>query len=211
MSAARDDFQSVIALLGELNAMLDRLRGEFVHGIKSPADYERATFLLDELTDGRALSRAEEKILVELEDEMLAYQRDSAQFSEQRAAFEATCTPAQLIKDLMETLGLTGSDLPEIGDKTAVSKVLSGDRPISHKMAYALAERFAMEPGAFLSKAPAKGAGKQAVSDKPGKAAYDYFSDRSLLAHSVRESAGGEYKSATSEGLAPPGKSPAEK
>lgn len=154
MSAARNDFQTVIATLGELHATLERLRGEFVHGIKTPADYERATDLLDELSDGRELSKVEEKILVELENEILAYQRDSDQFRESNAAFEATCTPVQLIKDLMETLGLTGSDLPEIGDKTAVSKVLSGDRPISHKMAYALAERFAMEPGAFVSAAP---------------------------------------------------------
>lgn len=156
MSAARNDFQTLIATLGELHAVLDRLRGEFVHGIKIPADYERATDLLDALTDGRELSKTEEKILVELEDEILAYQRDSEQFRESNAAFEATCTPVQLIKDLMETLGLTGSDLPEIGDKTAVSKVLNGDRPISHKMAYALAERFAMEPSAFLTAASAK-------------------------------------------------------
>ncbi len=99
--------QTVIATLGELHAALDRLRGEFVHGIKTPADYERATDLLDELTDGRELSKVEEKILVELEDEILAYQRDSDQFRESNAAFEATCTPVQLIKDLMETLGLT--------------------------------------------------------------------------------------------------------
>lgn len=165
MSAARNDFQTVIATLGELHATLERLRGEFVHGIKTPADYERATDLLDELTGGRELSKVEEKILIELEDEILAYQRDSDQFRESNAACETTCTPVQLIKDLMETLGLTGSDLPEIGDKTAVSKVLSGDWPISHKMAYALAEWFAMEPGAFVSatgrrqtdKAPAKG------------------------------------------------------
>ncbi|CAH0299693.1 Antitoxin HigA [Pseudomonas brassicacearum] len=58
----------------------------------------------------------------------------------------------------METLGLTGSDLPEIGNKTAVSKVLNGDRPISYKMAYALAEQFAMEPSAFLIAGPAKAA-----------------------------------------------------
>ena len=200
MSATCNNIQGVIALLGELNVMLERLRGEFVHGIKSPADYERATFLLDELTDGRALSRAEEKILVELEDEMLAYQRDSAQFSEQRAGFEATCTPMQLIKDLMETLGLTGSDLPEIGDKTAVSKVLSGDRPISHKMAYALAERFAMEPGAFLSTPPARAGHKATLRSSPGKEAYSYVPDASLLAHSISEPTGGEYNCATAKG-----------
>ncbi|WP_252997389.1 hypothetical protein ACNT2N_24855 [Pseudomonas thivervalensis] len=70
------------------------------------------------------------RILVELEDEILVYQRDSNQFRESNGALEATCTPVQLIKD--------------------------GDRPISHKMAYALAERFAMEPSAFLSTASAK-------------------------------------------------------
>ncbi|MBZ9780213.1 XRE family transcriptional regulator [Pseudomonas sp. REP124] len=170
MNAARNDFQAVIAMLGELHTAVERLRGEFVHGINTPADYERATWLLDELTDGRALSRIEEKILVELEDEILAYQKKSEQFRESNAAFEATCTPVQLIKDLMETLGLTGSDLPEIGDKTAVSKVLSGDRPISHKMAYALAERFAMEPGAFLPAAPEMLAATESALRKTRKA-----------------------------------------
>lgn len=155
MSTARNDLQTVIATLGELHAVLERLRGEYVHGIKTPAEYARATQLLDQLTDGRELSKAEERILVELEDEMLAYQRDAEQFRQPRNEIEASCTPVQLLRDLMETLGLTGSQLPEIGDKTAVSKVLSGDRAISHKMAYALAERFAMEPGAFLPRAPA--------------------------------------------------------
>ncbi|WHS58736.1 XRE family transcriptional regulator [Pseudomonas sp. G2-4] len=201
MSAARNDFQTVIATLGELHAVLERLRGEFVHGIKTPADYERATGLLDELTDGRELSKTEEKILVELEDEILAYQRDSDQFRESNATSEATCTPVQLIKDLMETLGLTGSDLPEIGDKTAVSKVLSGDRPISHKMAYALAERFAMEPSAFLSAAPAKATPIQTVrpSAKKTSAHYRFRSD-SLTAQPVGEASPGEYKVVTPKG-----------
>ncbi|WP_375379712.1 hypothetical protein [Pseudomonas protegens] len=93
MSEARNELQTVIATLGELHAVLERLRGEFVHGIKTPADYERATNLLDELTDGRELSKVEEKVLVELEDEILAYQRHSEQFRESNAAFEATCPP----------------------------------------------------------------------------------------------------------------------
>ncbi|MCQ3031620.1 XRE family transcriptional regulator [Pseudomonas syringae] len=193
MSAARANFQTVAATLGELYAVLERLRGEFVHGIKTPADYERATYLLDELTDGRVLSNVEEKILVELEDEILAYQRASGQFRESNAAFEATCTPIQLIKDLMETLGLTGSDLPEIGDKTAVSKVLSGDRPISHKMAYALAERFAMEPGAFIAAAPAKVAQtKNTPSTRKTSGYYPARSDAES-AHSVKDSDTGAY------------------
>lgn len=201
MSAARNDLQTVIATLGELYAVLERLRGEFVHGIKTPADYERATDLLDELTDGRELSRIEEKILVELEQEILAYQRDSDQFRESNAAFEASCTPVQLIRDLMETLELTGSDLPEIGDKTAVSKVLSGHRPISHKMAYALAERFAMEPAAFLSPAPTKAAYLQTVSP-PAKKTPAHYSLRNepLAAHAAEEVRAAEYNAVASKG-----------
>jgi HTH-type transcriptional regulator/antitoxin HigA len=201
MSEGRNDLQSVIATLGELSAVLERLRDEFVHGIKTPADYERATLLLDELTDGRELSKVEEKILVELEDEMLAYQRDSEQFRESSAAFESTCTPVQLIRDLMETLGLTGSDLPEIGDKTAVSKVLNGDRPISHKMAYALAQRFAMEPSAFVSKAPTEAAhietARPAVKKTPSS--YRVRSSPALVS-SAKETGAGEYKEVVSKG-----------
>lgn len=210
MSASRADFHTVIATLGELHAVLERLRGEFVHGIKTPADYERATDLLDNLTDGRELSKTEERILIELEDEILAYQRDSEQFRESNAAFEATCTPIQLIKDLMETLGLTGSDLPEIGDKTAVSKVLSGDRPISHKMAYALAERFAMEPGAFVSAAPVKAA-KTKTAPPPIKntSAYSLSRHSPLIASSVSDAGTGEYKAVAFKGSGKRGKAPA--
>jgi HTH-type transcriptional regulator/antitoxin HigA len=201
----------VIATLGELHAALERLRGEFVHGIKTPADYRRATDLLDELTDGRELSKVEEKILVELEDEILAYQRDSDQFRESNAAFEATCTPVQLIKDLMETLGLTGSDLPEIGDKTAVSKVLSGDRPISHKMAYALAERFAMEPSAFVSASTPKTADVKTVRPpvKIKISGLTRVRNGVFMGRQVKEDAGtGEYKLAASKGRKQPGKTP---
>ncbi|WP_223452284.1 MULTISPECIES: type II toxin-antitoxin system HigA family antitoxin [unclassified Pseudomonas] len=212
MSAARSDFQTVIATLGELHAVVERLRDEFVHGIKTPADYERATDLLDELTDGRELSKVEEKILVDLEDEILAYQRDSNQFRESNAAFEATCTPVQLIKDLMETLGLTGSDLPEIGDKTAVSKVLSGDRPVSHKMAYALAERFAMEPNAFVSAASGKAAHAETVRPTVKKTSvYNRFRTKSLIVRLGKEADTGEYKLVASKSGRQTGKAPAKR
>jgi len=194
MNAAPNDLQTVIATLGELHAVLERLRGEFVHGIKTPADYERATDLLDELTDGRELSKVEEKILIELEEEILAYQRDSDQFRESSAALEAACTPVQLIRDLMETLGLTGSDLPEIGDKTAVSKVLSGDRPISHKMAFALAKRFAMDPSAFVPATPAKATRLETMQSAVEKApAYYRSRNEPVVAQGVTEATTDEY------------------
>jgi HTH-type transcriptional regulator/antitoxin HigA len=149
MTALLEDSQSVRAALENLQMLLEQLRGQFVNGINDPADYARATVLLDELTDGHELSKYEEQILVDLEDAIQAYERDSQQFEAFNDSFKPA-TPVQLLKDLMETLHLTGSDLPEIGDKTAVSKVLNGDRPISHRMAYELAERFHMNPKAFL-------------------------------------------------------------
>lgn len=151
MTAALETSQDVRAALENLQKALEQLRGEYVHGINTEADYARATVLLDELTDGHELNKYEEQMLIELEDAILAYERDSSQFKDFNASFKASTSPVQLIKHLMEALELTGSDLPEIGDKTVVSKVLSGDRPISHKMAYALAQRFHMDSRSFLS------------------------------------------------------------
>ena len=209
MNTTPNDFQNMIATLGELHAVMDRLRGEFVHGIKTPADYERATFLLDELTDGRVLNKVEEKILIELEDEMLAYQRDSEQFRESNAAFDAACTPVQLIKDLMLAHGLTGSDLPEIGDKTAVSKVLGGDRPISHKMAYALAERFAMQPNAFLAKAAHTKVIKKSAQPAASEASAAYRPrDKTVAEYAVQEG-GAAYTTEAAKPRKQPDKGPA--
>lgn len=148
-----NDTLSVRAKLESLQMLVEELRGEFVGGIQTPADYARATAMLDELTDGRELNKYSEMVLIELEDAILAYERDSEQFKEFNATFNVPATPIERIRNLMETLGLTGSDFPEIGDKTAVSKVLNGDRPISHRMAYALAERFHMKPNSFLQNA----------------------------------------------------------
>lgn len=155
MTTVLQNSQSVRAALENLQMLLEQLRGQFVNGISGPEDYARATVLLNELTDGHELNRYEEQILVELEEAILAYEQESAGLKAFNAEIKASMTPVQLLRDLMETLGLTGSDLPEIGDKSAVSKVLNGDRPISHKMAFALADRFHMDPRAFVLPTPA--------------------------------------------------------
>lgn len=154
MTTVLENSQSVRAALENLQMLLEQLRGQFVNGIEGPEDYARATVLLDELTDGHDLNKYEEQILIELEDAILAYEQKGEQLKAFNAAIKATITPVQLIKDLMETLELTGSDLPEIGDKFVVSKVLNGDRAISPRMALALAKRFHMDPKAFVSDTP---------------------------------------------------------
>lgn len=170
MTTVLENSQSVRAALENLQMLLEQLRGQFVDGIEGPEDYARATVLLDELTDGHDLNKYEEQILIELEDAILAYEQKGEQLKAFNASIKATTTPVQLIKDLMETLGLTGSDLPEIGDKFVVSKVLNGDRAISPRMALALATRFHMDPKSFVSDTPIR-SGKPSlkVHTTPGK------------------------------------------
>lgn len=57
---------------------------------------------------------------------------------------------AGIVRLLMDQHGLGMKDLPEIGSKSMVSRVLSGQRELSKKHILALSERFGIEPGIFL-------------------------------------------------------------
>lgn len=69
-------------------------------------------------------------------------------------AFEkrAMDQPADLamLRLLMEQHSLGTADLPEIGSKSMVSRVLSGKRSLSKKHILALAARFDINPGLFF-------------------------------------------------------------
>jgi len=72
------------------------------------------------------------------------------------AAFEKLVTdqPADLavLRLLMDQHDLGTVDLPEIGSKSMVSRVLSGERGLSKKHIQALSERFSIDPGLFFFK-----------------------------------------------------------
>lgn len=55
-----------------------------------------------------------------------------------------------LIKALMNSYNLTGSDLPEIGEKTLVSKVLNGKRTLTRSAIERLSQRFELRPSMFF-------------------------------------------------------------
>lgn len=55
-----------------------------------------------------------------------------------------------MLRLLMDQHGLGTADLPEIGSKSMVSRVLSGKRSLSKKHIQALAERFDINPGLFF-------------------------------------------------------------
>ena len=55
-----------------------------------------------------------------------------------------------LLRLLMDQHGLGMAELPEIGSKSMVSRVLSGERELSKKHIQALSNRFGIEPGLFF-------------------------------------------------------------
>ena len=69
-------------------------------------------------------------------------------------AFEKRVTdqPADLamLRLLMDQHDLGTADLPEIGSKSMVSRVLSGERGLSKKHIQVLSERFGIDPGSFF-------------------------------------------------------------
>ena len=58
-------------------------------------------------------------------------------------------TDIALLKTLMKQNHLSGSDFPEIGDKTMVSKVLNGKRVLQRQSIEQLGQRFGIRPGVF--------------------------------------------------------------
>ncbi len=55
-----------------------------------------------------------------------------------------------LLRVLMDQYGLGTADLPEIGSKSMVSRVLSGQRSLSKKHIQSLSQRFGIDPGLFF-------------------------------------------------------------
>lgn len=56
-----------------------------------------------------------------------------------------------LLRTLMSQYKLTGSDLPEIGGKAMVSKVLKGERELNRSAIEKLSARFGLRPSMFFS------------------------------------------------------------
>lgn len=55
-----------------------------------------------------------------------------------------------MLRHLMDQHGLGTADLPEIGTKSMVSRVLSGERNLNKKHIKALSDRFHISPGLFF-------------------------------------------------------------
>jgi HTH-type transcriptional regulator/antitoxin HigA len=61
--------------------------------------------------------------------------------------------PGELLSFLMEEHDLRQSDLPEVGNQSVVSQILSGARELNVRQINALAKRFKIPAGVFFERA----------------------------------------------------------
>jgi HTH-type transcriptional regulator/antitoxin HigA len=120
--------------------------------IANEADYEAALNALE-----RALESASDTVddpmnpLIDmLSNAVETYESRDTELTEFIAEAERLPTDIALLRTLMNQHRLTGSDLPEIGGKAMVSKVLSGKRALSRSAIELLAERFGLRPSMFF-------------------------------------------------------------
>ncbi len=78
------------------------------------------------------------------------YESKDTEVAEFLAQAEGIPADIALLRTLMSQHKLTGNDLPEIGDKTMVSKVLNGKRVLSRQAIEKLSVRFGVRASQFF-------------------------------------------------------------
>lgn len=78
------------------------------------------------------------------------YENQLPEVQEFEAAAANTPADIAMLRLLMEQHELKGTDFPEIGDKTLISKILNGSRSLTKDHITKLAERFDISPALFF-------------------------------------------------------------
>ena len=79
-----------------------------------------------------------------------SYENQLTEVQEFEAAVASTPTDIRMLRLLMEQHELKGTDFPEIGDKTLISKILNGSRSLTKDHITKLSERFDISPALFF-------------------------------------------------------------
>lgn len=117
--------------------------------IRNEAHYNKMVKLADQLVD--EIGSAKKHPLLDLLDIIAELIR--AYDAEHFVVPEAS--PKKVLRFLMEQHGLSQTDLPEVGNQSVVSMILSGSRQLNVRQIQALSARFHVSPSAFIEKPPA--------------------------------------------------------
>ena len=120
--------------------------------ITDEAHYQEALKLVESLLEEAADSPADpiNAIIEMLARSIERYEQQDADLLEFETRAMDQPADIAMLRLLMSQHQLGTADLPEIGSKSMVSRVLNGERSLSKKHIQALAARFGVNPGSFF-------------------------------------------------------------
>lgn len=120
----------------------------FLTRIENTHDYEQALAMMDELIDSYDANRALIDILAASIEAWEDTAPEFADFNSEVGKLDGI----DVLKTLMEQHGLGVNDLPELGSKSTVSKLLnrSEGKKLNRNHIEALSRRFGMSPAVFF-------------------------------------------------------------
>ena len=123
-----------------------------ITNIKDNATYEKALLFVSAL-----MNKAPDDpnstlngIIETISKSISEYENTLESVQELEKAVSETPADISMLRLLMDQYELNGTDFPEIGDKTLVSKILKGDRNLTKDHIIKLSERFSISPALFF-------------------------------------------------------------
>ena len=121
--------------------------GMVIESISNEADYAQALALMDELIE----DYDNQKPLIDMLAASIARWEDKAPgFKSFNDRIEKLDSGVATLKVIMEQHQLGVADLPEIGSKSLVSRILNGERRLTRNHIEALSKRFNINPALFF-------------------------------------------------------------
>lgn len=129
------------------NAWQEFNRATHISTIRDAKHYTEMVSLADSLTE--VIGSAKKHPLLDLLDLVSGLIR--AYDAEHYVVPDAPAR--EVLRFLMDQHGLSQSDLPEVGNQSVISMLLSGTRQLNVRQIQALAARFHVSPGVFMESA----------------------------------------------------------
>ncbi|MBI5447901.1 MAG: transcriptional regulator [Gammaproteobacteria bacterium] len=122
-------------------------KAHFISHIDNEDDYENALVLMDELIEDYDYNRPLIEVLaVSIE----RWEDKSKEFSDFNARIKSLDSGRAILKILMEQHRLGVDDLPEIGSKSLISKIINNKRQLTLAHIQALRKKFKIDPALFF-------------------------------------------------------------
>jgi HTH-type transcriptional regulator/antitoxin HigA len=122
-------------------------QARFIGHINNKSEYEDALVLMDELIENYDYNKSLIEILsISIE----RWENNAAEFAAFNKRIRHIGSAKAILKVLMDQYHLGTADLPEIGSKSLVSRILNDERRLTIDHIKALSKRFKIDPRLFI-------------------------------------------------------------